>query len=149
MQTNLLDDYPVQVEIPVVWGDMDAFQHVNNLVYLKHFESVRMEYLQRCNYREIMQTTGIGPILRDTNCRYRIPLTFPDRVISATRTTQIQSDRFKMHHIIYSLEQQAVAAEGEAMIVCVDYQNNAIAEMPGCLKEAVLALEHRLPEITL
>ena len=147
MSKRILDNYPVQVEIPVVWGDMDAFQHVNNLVYLKHFESVRMEYLHRCNYSEIMQNTGIGPILRDTNCRYRIPLTFPDSVISATRTTHLEGDRFKMHHVIYSLEQQAVAAEGEAMIVCVDYQKNAIARMPGSLRKALLELEHITPEI--
>ena len=35
MYDNLLEDYPVVLEIPVAWGDMDALNHVNNTVYLR------------------------------------------------------------------------------------------------------------------
>lgn len=147
MKEKLLNDYPVQIEIPIVWGDMDAFQHVNNLVYLKHFESVRMAYLEACNFKAIMDETGVGPILRDTNCRYRIPLTYPDTVISATRVTQVKDDRFKMYHVVYSVEHQAIAAEGESMVVCVDYSKNAIAAIPGVMREKILQLEIITPEM--
>lgn len=147
MSEEILKDYAVQIEIPVVWGDMDAFQHVNNLVYLKHFESVRMAYLERCGYKEIMDTTGVGPILRDTDCRYRIPLTYPDTVIVATRVDKMQNDRFNMYHIVYSLEHQAVAAEGNGMVVCVDYNKNVIADIPGALKDKILNMEVIPPEM--
>jgi len=30
--------HPVVRSIPVQWGEMDAFQHVNNTVYFKYFE---------------------------------------------------------------------------------------------------------------
>lgn len=30
-----LKQFPVWIEIPVQWGDMDAAQHVNNLIYLR------------------------------------------------------------------------------------------------------------------
>ncbi|MCW2829161.1 MAG: acyl-CoA thioesterase, partial [Marmoricola sp.] len=29
---ELLADFPVTVEVPVAWGDMDAMGHVNNAV---------------------------------------------------------------------------------------------------------------------
>ncbi|HEY6010142.1 MAG TPA: acyl-CoA thioesterase, partial [Nitrospirota bacterium] len=29
---RLLEGYPGVIEIPVAWGEMDAFQHVNNIV---------------------------------------------------------------------------------------------------------------------
>lgn len=32
---ELLKDYPVVVSIPVAWGEMDALQHVNNIVYFR------------------------------------------------------------------------------------------------------------------
>jgi acyl-CoA thioester hydrolase len=32
---NLVEGYPVVIEIPVQWGEMDAFQHVNNVVYFR------------------------------------------------------------------------------------------------------------------
>ena len=37
-----MDDYPVAVELPVAWGDMDAFGHVNNTVYIRWFETARI-----------------------------------------------------------------------------------------------------------
>ncbi|MDI3326721.1 thioesterase family protein [Pontibacterium granulatum] len=147
MNTELLNSYPIQIELPVVWGDMDAMQHVNNLVYLKHFESARMAYLEECGYKAIMDETGVGPILRDTNCRYRIPLTYPDRIIVATRVTQMQRDRFKMYHVVYSLEHDAIAAEGESMVVCVDYNQNIIADVPAVMRDAILKLEYSEPEM--
>ncbi|MCB1050236.1 MAG: acyl-CoA thioesterase, partial [Acidobacteria bacterium] len=37
-----LSQYPHRVEIELAWGDMDAFQHVNNTVYLRFFETSRI-----------------------------------------------------------------------------------------------------------
>jgi acyl-CoA thioester hydrolase len=44
---ELISTYPVIIEIPLAWGDMDAFQHVNNVVYFKHFESARIAYFEK------------------------------------------------------------------------------------------------------
>ena len=37
------DEYTFIMEGRVEWADMDAFQHVNNTIYLRYFERVRME----------------------------------------------------------------------------------------------------------
>ena len=42
MDHKQLENYPVVIEIPVAWGDMDAFQHVNNVAYFRYFESARI-----------------------------------------------------------------------------------------------------------
>jgi acyl-CoA thioester hydrolase len=34
-----LEAFPVVISIPVAWGEMDAFQHVNNSVYFRYFDS--------------------------------------------------------------------------------------------------------------
>ena len=41
---ELLALYPVTLALRVAWGDMDAFQHVNNTVYFRYFESARIAY---------------------------------------------------------------------------------------------------------
>lgn len=33
---------PVTVEVPLRWGDMDAFGHVNNVLYLRYLEEARV-----------------------------------------------------------------------------------------------------------
>jgi acyl-CoA thioester hydrolase len=39
-----LEGYPVVIYIPVAWGEMDSFQHVNTIVYFRYFESARILY---------------------------------------------------------------------------------------------------------
>ncbi len=48
---NPLSEFQVVTELPVQWGDQDAFQHVNNTVHLRWYESGRIDYLMRtgCN----------------------------------------------------------------------------------------------------
>ena len=41
---ELLKSFPVVAKIPVRWGDMDSFQHVNNVSYFRYFESARIAY---------------------------------------------------------------------------------------------------------
>ena len=42
--------YPVSIVIPVAWGDMDAFQHVNNVTYGRWLESARIAYFRRIGF---------------------------------------------------------------------------------------------------
>jgi len=58
---DLLKNYPVVIEIPIAWGDMDAFQHVNNIMYFKYFESARISYFEKLDFNEQMKKTGIIP----------------------------------------------------------------------------------------
>ena len=32
------------MDLPVAWGEQDAFGHLNNVVYFRYFENVRMYY---------------------------------------------------------------------------------------------------------
>jgi len=38
---TLLADYPVVIEIPVAWGEMDAYGHVNNIVCFDYRENCK------------------------------------------------------------------------------------------------------------
>ena len=49
---NALQDYPVIYEQQVAWGDMDAFGHVNNVIYYRYIESARVCYLDKLNIFE-------------------------------------------------------------------------------------------------
>ena len=40
-----LNQHPVIHEQAVAWGDMDAFGHVNNVLYYRYIESARIKYM--------------------------------------------------------------------------------------------------------
>jgi acyl-CoA thioester hydrolase len=138
---ELISAYPVVIEIPIAWGDMDAFQHVNNIVYFKHFESARISYFEKINFFEVMNKTGIGPILASTQCRYKIPLTYPDHVTVGAKVETIEKDRFIMKYAIISHKFKKIAASGEGVLVTFDYQNNKKALIPDEIRKRIIDLE--------
>jgi acyl-CoA thioester hydrolase len=141
---DLLAGYPVILDITVAWGEMDAFQHVNNIVYLRYAESARIAYLEQAGLSESMEGTGIGPILASINCRYLFPVTYPDTVRVGTRVTEIGVDRFTVHFRIVSTRHGRVAAQGDSVIVSYDYRTGSKVPLPEAMRAAILALEPSL-----
>ena len=133
--------YPVVIETPVAWGEMDSLLHVNNIVYFRYFESTRMAYFDRLRFWEYMAETGIGPILASTQCKFRIPLTYPDTISAGARIAKVEKDRFLMEYIIYSHRHQGVAAEGEGLIVSYNYREKKKATLPEEIRARIQLLE--------
>jgi acyl-CoA thioester hydrolase len=141
MAEGLLEGFPVVVELPVFWGDMDYFRHVNNIVFFRYFESARIEYLERIGFREEAQADGAGPILHSTQARFRRPLTWPDTVLVGARTVEIREDRFTQEYRLVSRAQGEVAAEGGGILVAFDYAANRKVPLPERVCAAIQALE--------
>ncbi len=141
--SDLLIDYPVRIEIPVAWGEMDAFGHVNNVVYFRYLETARVAYLAALGDAEFMGGKGIGPILASVQCRFMSPVTFPDTLIVGTRMRDMDVDRFTMQHRIVSKVQGRVVAQGEGLVVAYDYVSGGKTSIPGDVRERMLSLERQ------
>lgn len=133
--------YPVIVELDVAWGEMDAYAHVNNVVYFRYFENARILYLERIGWMRSMQETGLGPIIASTQARYRKPITYPDHLFIGARVSDIQSDRVTFDYRLVSAKWNAVAAEGQALVVSYDYRAAAKAPIPEAIRQAIGQLE--------
>src|SRR5690606_3359451 len=111
-----LEQYPVILEQPVAWGDMDAFGHVNNVMYYRYIESARLAYLNRLNIL-------IGPLLTvvaTNQCRYLKPVVYPDQLKIGARIEEIGTSSFRMSYLLWSEQQQVVVATAEAVLVCIN-----------------------------
>jgi len=139
---NLVEGYPVVIEIPVQWGEMDAFQHVNNVVYFRYFENARIAYFEKLDVIEFMKSTWIGPILAATSCRFKAPLTYPDKVLVAAKVTAVEEDRFMMDYRVVSTKNQKVAAEGDGVIVTFNYRENKKVVVPEELRLMIVKIEN-------
>jgi Thioesterase-like superfamily len=47
---DLFRDFPGIVTQAVLWGEMDSYQHVNNVAYFRYFENGRLEYIRRVGW---------------------------------------------------------------------------------------------------
>lgn len=131
----------MSVTIPVAWGEMDAFQHVNNVVYARWFETARMQYLERIGFDRQTGEDGTGPILARTAIDYRLPVTYPDRVRVDVTVTRIGNSSFTMGLRVFSEAQQAVVATGEQVMVVYDYAAGRTAPVGAGLRGAIEGVE--------
>jgi acyl-CoA thioester hydrolase len=136
------EDCKVSITIPVAWGEMDAYQHVNNVVYFRYFESARLAYFEKIGVNKIKEESNIGPILASTQCRFKSPLLYPDTIHAATCITEIEEDRFTMKYFIKSEQQGRVVAEGEGLIVFYDYENSCKHVIPKAIREYIQSLDN-------
>ena len=143
--SNLLDNYPVVIEFPIAWGEMDAMSHVNNIVYFRFFESARIAYFEKMDLMGYMTKTGIGPILATTSCKFKIPLSYPDKVLIGAKVVSIEEDRFVMNYLVVSTKHQKVAAEGDGVIVTFNYKEGKKVTVPDVVKQGILDIEKSVP----
>ncbi|MEH0689898.1 acyl-CoA thioesterase [Vibrio cholerae] len=143
--SDLLSDFPVITEIPVAWGEMDALQHVNNAVYFRYFETARLEYFAKIDLLVNIQKTQIGPVLSETQCRYKLPVTFPDTLLVGSRVIDLQQDRFSMEYQIVSKKLGKVTTTGRATCVMFDFKHNTKATLPSHVAQLILATQESHP----
>jgi acyl-CoA thioester hydrolase len=145
MAEEVLGRWPVSIEIPVAWGDMDAFAHVNNAVYLRWFESARIAYFEKVGIADRVPE-GVGPILARAAVNYRLPVSYPDTVRVAASVVRLGQTSFMMQYRLTSRRQQdAVVAEGESTVVMVRYPQGTKVPVDASLRERISALEASVP----
>lgn len=115
-----LRDYPVVHVQPVVWGEMDAFNHVNNVAYYRYAESARISYLHTLAMFKDETLT----ILAGSSCNYLRPVHYPDTLLIGVRCTKIGNTSLSMTYEYYSTAQNIVVANGTSTIVRTDQHGN-------------------------
>lgn len=140
----LLEGFPVVVVQPIVWGDMDSYRHVNNVVYFRWFENARLEYVARLDWFAFEKETGIGPILAATSARFRRALAYPDTIAIGARASSIEEDRFHLEHKIVSQSLGEVATLGTGTVVTYDYVHQRKAPVPDEIARRIMALEKQV-----
>jgi len=136
-----LSIHPVAISLPVQWGDQDAFNHVNNVVYYRWMESARIEYFRLLGLGVGISPQGTGPILASLKCDFRRQLAFPDTMLISSSIASIGRTSLKMAHLVYSTVQQTVAAEGDSVIVMFDYRAQKPLVVSNEIRAAIDALE--------
>ena len=61
--------------IPIRWGDMDAYGHVNNTIYFRYMEQARVEYLETLGFK--VMPRGSAPVIINASCTFLVPLNYP------------------------------------------------------------------------
>ena len=125
-----------QTVMPIRWGDMDAMGHVNNTLYFRYMEIVRLEWLFEIGAEP--NPSGLGPVIVNAFCNFIRQLEFPGAVLAkhyvanpgrSSFDTFITLERTDTPGVIY--------AEGGATTVWTDFKAQKSAPMPDWLRTLV------------
>lgn len=122
MLRRMSQPFPLSIQVPIAWGDMDAFGHVNNTVYLRLFEDARIRFFEEVGVGLRGPAGGCAPILAAVQCQFRVAMTYPDTALVHTGVTRVGRSSFTMRYEIHSVRQGCLAAEGDGVLVWYDYE---------------------------
>jgi acyl-CoA thioester hydrolase len=102
------------------WSDMDAYGHVNNVVFLGYFEMARVDlFFERASLEE---RTGLrrGTVVAEHSIRYRLPVVYSADPLSVQIwVSGVRAAAFTCHYEVYDHERLAVT--GSTLLVPYDF----------------------------
>ncbi|TFY56840.1 hypothetical protein EVJ58_g7392 [Rhodofomes roseus] len=147
-------------EQKIVWGDHDAFQHVNNVRYVRFFESSRIEWMVSLAHEiggpqreaDMLAGRGISLILKSISIDYKRPVVYPDTLLvvhkphlgssaSADSSKRLPKTHFYLKGAVWSYAQRRIVTECDSVLVWYNYDKLAKCD-PG--EEARVALKGRM-----
>jgi acyl-CoA thioester hydrolase len=119
----------------VRFGDLDAMRHLNNVVFLRYFETARIAYL-----REIVpghdpanpEQDAFGLIFAECHINYRSPVHFDEEVAVACSIGNVKRSSFRVEFEMRVGSR--LAAEGYGVLVGFDYAEQRAAQLPDKLR---------------
>lgn len=136
-QSRIFRDCALEHVQVVAWGDMDAFGHVNNVMFYRYIESARIAYLKQVD----AFAGGLASVVAANSCRYLRPLFFPDQVVIGVQVVELRNSGFRMTYQLHSTGQSQLVATAEAIVVMTDAQTGGKTALPADLRQRIVALE--------
>ncbi|TGK34875.1 acyl-CoA thioesterase [Leptospira gomenensis] len=107
--------YPYSYNQKVSWGDMDAFGHVNHVVYAKYFENARADYFTDLKLWESPDRPSEGgPVITHIEVGYRKQVRYPESLAITMQVDSVSSRSFKISCTMWNDSDECVStASGE------------------------------------
>ena len=119
----------------VRWGDMDAFNHVNNAQYLRYLEEARVQWLAAIPGMSL--NDRIAPVLVASHVNYRRPIEWPNEILVELFIEKIGGSSLTMAHRMQSLADESVLySDGNVVMVWIDTRTGNSVPLPEAVKAA-------------
>lgn len=122
-------------DIPVRWGDMDAFNHVNNTIYLRYMEEARIQLLLQMGHS--LNDPEQGPVVINLQCSFIQPVVYPDTLSVECYAAEPGNSSFMTYYRLYSQQQQAYVCEGSAKVVWINKTTSRSTQLPADLRQLI------------
>lgn len=99
--------YPYVYTQKVAWGEMDALQHVNHVMYAKYFENARVEFFKDLSVWE-SENFEYGPVVAKLEMQFKKQVRYPSTLDVTIGLLNLQSRSFTFGCTIWDQNNELV-----------------------------------------
>ena len=122
--------------IPIRWGDMDAMNHVNNTLYFRYLETVRIDWMSSIGCQP--DPKGEGPVIVNAFCNFYKQLEYPGDVRVKMYVSDPGRTTFESWGTMERVDQPGVIyAAGGATTIWVNFPEQKAKDLPDWMRAIV------------
>ena len=123
-----------EMVMPIRWGDMDAMGHVNNTLYFRYMEIIRIEWLHGVAGTPDMN--GEGFVVANAFCNFLRQLEYPGEILARQYVANPGRSSFDTFVTLQRCDAPGLLyATGGATVVWVDIPRAKSAPLPERLRQ--------------
>jgi acyl-CoA thioester hydrolase len=123
-------------QVPIRWGDMDVYEHVNNTIYFRYAEQARIEWMENLGHRLSLSQTQ-GPVIVNASCTFLVPLTYPGTVEVRMLIGPLGRSSVETYYEMRMVGEDRLYADGAAKVVWIDLETGKSCPLPDALRELI------------
>lgn len=122
--------------IPIRWGDMDAMGHLNNTLYFRYMEIIRIEWFRSIGC--MVDASGQGPVIVNAFCNFYRQFEYPGDVLATMYVSDPGRSTFESWCTMEWADQPGVIhAAGGATTIWVDFPKQKSVALPDWVRKLV------------
>ena len=124
-------------DVAVRWGDLDAYNHVNNVSYFRYLEESRVRWMREFGLWE--PKDGLTPVLVKSGVTFMKSVLYPATLRITTTLHDIGARSVSLQHRILDADNTAICyAEGYAKLVWIDIETGKSIALPQSVRDRLM-----------
>jgi acyl-CoA thioester hydrolase len=126
-----------RIQLAVRWGDLDAFNHVSNVTYLRYLEECRAQWMD--SVPSHWQGAESGPVVANVNINFRQAILWPAMIEVTLKPLSPGRSSIKLEHEITVLgtdgKKHRAFADATTTLVWIDKKSGGPVPLPVSIRE--------------
>ncbi len=124
-----------RTELAVRWRDLDAFNHVNNAMFLSYIEEARLRWLLTLDGP--WMDANVAPVVASALVNFKRPIVWPEEIAVELFVNRVGNSSFILGHRILSAKDTSVLyCDGHVVMVWFDSRTQTSAPLPESVRAA-------------
>ena len=126
---------------PTRWGDCDKFGHINNVQFVRYYESGRLDYFERLLEIPASLDARYTLIIADIHVNFLQQINHPCALEVGSRISRLGNSSFDFEAALFAPGEEEPRSTAKAACVWFDYHENRTMPIPQVARNIIQHFE--------